>query len=328
MDKILVIDPGKGWGHFVSKMYCYEELSKQLNSKIVFLTKKSTQAEHYLKHSSFCDEVLYLEESKKGFKNLFYNFSSFFKNIKKINKYNFKSCFIFHPSLRYLFIAKLSNIKDIWGLGLKAQNFFLKKNKKLYSSYNSKTVPNDNEALEFVKKITGIESIKYKPFYSYDRNKRDTVGIIIAASGYEKRWSIEHYIEVVDFLKTRGFKKFLIISGLDQKKDEDKIKDRLTHDTDITFSANKKIQEVLPYLEKCIFCIGNDTGFAHLSVNIDVETIIIHGDCEPQYYSNLIHHIDIDNKTERSKDSIHTIQPQKVINKLSNFLNGRDGRVV
>ena len=44
MNKILVIDPGKGWGHFVSKMYCYQKLSEYLNAKIVFLTKRSTQA--------------------------------------------------------------------------------------------------------------------------------------------------------------------------------------------------------------------------------------------------------------------------------------------
>ena len=328
MDKILVIDPGKGWGHFVSKMYCYEELSKQLNSKIVFLTKRSTQAEHYLKYSFFCDEVLYLEESKKGLKNLFYNFSAFFKNIKKINKLNFKSCFIFHPSLRYLFIAKLSNIKDIWGLGLKAQNFFLRKNKKLYLNYNSKTVPHDNEALEFVKKITGVKSVKFKPFLSSEQNKGDIVGVIIAASGYEKRWNIYNYVEVIKFLQSKGFKKFLIISGLDQKHDEDKIREQIPHDINITFSAEKKIQEVLPFLQKCIFCIGNDTGFAHLSINIGINTLIIHGDCPPQYYSNLIHHIDIDNDIERSASSIHTISLNKVIDKLSDFLNRRDGRAV
>ena len=59
MNKILVIDPGKGWGQFVSKMYCYQKLAVHLNSKITFLTKKSTQAEHYLKSLSFCEDVLY-----------------------------------------------------------------------------------------------------------------------------------------------------------------------------------------------------------------------------------------------------------------------------
>lgn len=40
MGKILIIDPGKGWGHFVSKMYCYQEVAKFFNNKIYFLTKK------------------------------------------------------------------------------------------------------------------------------------------------------------------------------------------------------------------------------------------------------------------------------------------------
>ena len=70
MNRILIIDPGKGWGHFVSKMYCYQKLAENLNSKIIFLTKKSTQAEFYLKPSSFCEEIIYLEEPKRGIKNI------------------------------------------------------------------------------------------------------------------------------------------------------------------------------------------------------------------------------------------------------------------
>ncbi len=40
MKKIIIIDPAKGWGHFVSKIYAYRFLSKYLDSKIVFVTKK------------------------------------------------------------------------------------------------------------------------------------------------------------------------------------------------------------------------------------------------------------------------------------------------
>ena len=113
MKKILVIDPGKGWGQFVSKLYCYQKLADYLNSKIIFLTKKSTQAEYYLKSSSFCEEVIYLEEPKKGIKNTLNNIKTSFKNINKINRYNFEACYVFHPSLRYMMIANFSNAKDI-----------------------------------------------------------------------------------------------------------------------------------------------------------------------------------------------------------------------
>ena len=327
MNKILIIDPGKGWGQFVSKMYCYQKLADHLNSKIIFLTKKSTQAEHYLKFTSFCDDVMYMEEPKKGIRNIFSNIKSIIKNIKKINQFQFEKCYVFHPSLRYLFIAYLSNINKIWGLGFKFQNFFLKKNKRFYSSFFSKT-KGDYEALEAVKKITNSHIIDFQPLSSVENSLRDTVGIIIAASGYEKRWATSNYLKLIKFLKEKNYKKFLIISGLDQSKDENLIKEKFSENIDIIFTSDKKISDVIPYLKKCKFCIGNDTGFAHLSVNLDIETLVIQGDCPPQSYSKLLKHVDIESDVIRSPTSIHTIKTEKVLSELSKLLNRRGGRVV
>ena len=327
MNKILIIDPGKGWGQFVSKMYCYQKLADHLNSKIIFLTKKSTQAEHYLKFTSFCDDVIYMEEPKKGIRNIFSNIKSIIKNIKKINQFQFEKCYVFHPSLRYLFIAYLSNINKIWGLGFKFQNFFLKKNKRFYSSFFSKT-KGDDEALEAVKKITNSHIIDFQPLSSVENSLRDTVGIIIAASGYEKRWATSNYLKIINFLKEKNYKKFLIISGLDQSKDENLIKEKFSENIDIIFTSDKKISDVIPYLKKCKFCIGNDTGFAHLSVNLDIETLVIQGDCPPQSYSKLLKHVDIEPDVVRSPTSIHTIKNEKVLDELSKLLNRRGGRVV
>ena len=327
MSRILIIDPGKGWGQFVSKMYCFQKLSEHQNSKVVFLTKKSTQAEYYLENTSFCEKVIYLDEPKKGIGHIIDNIKSLINNINEINKFNFKACYVFHPSLRYLLIANFSNIKQIWGLGFKFQNFFLKKNKKLYLSFFAKT-KGDNEAVEFVKKITNSSKIDYKPLSRIENSLRDTVGIIIAASGNEKRWSIQNYLKVIKFLKEKNYKKFLIISGLDQSKEEELINENFRDTIDATFTADKKINDVIPYLKRCKFCIGNDTGFSHLSVNLDIETMVIQGDCPPQTYSKLLKHIDIDPDVTRSSTSIHTIKAEKVLDKLSNFLNRRGGRVV
>ena len=327
MSRILIIDPGKGWGQFVSKMYCFQKLSEHQNSKVVFLTKKSTQAEYYLEDTSFCEKVIYLDQPKKGIGHIINNIKSLINNINEINKFNFKACYVFHPSLRYLLIANFSNIKEIWGLGFKFQNFFLKKNKKLYLSFFAKT-KGDNEALEFVKKITNTSKIDYKPLSSEENSLRDTVGIIIAASGNEKRWSINNYLKVIKFLKEKNYKKFLIISGLDQSKEEELINQNFRDTIDTTFTADKKINDVIPYLKRCKFCIGNDTGFSHLSVNLDIETMVIQGDCPPQTYSKLLKHIDIESNVTRSSTSIHTIKAEKVLDELSNFLNRRGGRVV
>mgnify|MGYP006423477253 FL=1 len=327
MSRILIIDPGKGWGQFVSKMYCFQKLSEHQNSKVVFLTKKSTQAEYYLENTSFCEKVIYLDEPKKGIGHIINNIKSLINNINEINKFNFKACYVFHPSLRYLLIANFSNIKEIWGLGFKFQNFFLKKNKKLYLSFFAKT-KGDNEAVEFVKKITNASKIDYKPLSRIENSLRNTVGIIIAASGNEKRWSIKNYLKVIQFLKEKNYKKFLIISGLDQSKEEELINENFRDTIDTTFTADKKINDVIPYLKRCKFCIGNDTGFSHLSVNLDIETMVIQGDCPPQTYSKLLKHIDIEPDVTRSSTSIHTIKAEKVLDELSNFLNRRGGRVV
>lgn len=324
MSRILIIDPGKGWGQFVSKMYCFQKLSEHQNSKVVFLTKKSTQAEYYLENTSFCEKVIYLDQPKKGIGHIINNIKSLINNINEINKFNFKACYVFHPSLRYLLIANFSNIKEIWGLGFKFQNFFLKRNKKLYLSFFAKT-KGDNEALEFVKKITNTSKIDYKPLSSEENSLRDTVGIIIAASGNEKRWSINNYLKVIKFLKEKNYKKFLIISGLDQSKEEELINQNFRDTIDTTFTADKKINDVIPYLKRCKFCIGNDTGFSHLSVNLDIETMVIQGDCPPQTYSKLLKHIDIESNVIRSSTSIHTIKAEKVLDELSNFLNRRGG---
>ena len=327
MNRILVIDPGKGWGQFVSKMYCYQKLADHLNSKIVFLTKKSTQAQHYLKSLSFCEDVFYIEESKKGIQHTFFNIKSIIKNIKRINQIHFDSCYVFHPSLRYLFIAYFSHIKEIWGLGFKFQSFFLTRDKKLYLSFFSKT-KGDDEALEAIKKITNSQKIDYQPLASVENSLRDTVGIIIAASGNEKRWAISNYLKIIQFLKEKNYKKFLIISGLDQSKDESLIKEKFIQNTEIIFTSDKKISDVIPYLKKCKFCIGNDTGFSHLSVNLDIETLVIQGDCPPQSYSKLLKHVDIEPDVTRSPTSIHTIKIEKVLDELSKLLNRRGGRVV
>ena len=84
MNRILIIDPGKGWGQFVSKMYCFQKLAEYQNSKVVFLTKRSTQAEYYLRDTTFCDEVIYFDEPKKGIKNIINNIKSLLENINEL----------------------------------------------------------------------------------------------------------------------------------------------------------------------------------------------------------------------------------------------------
>ena len=68
---------------------------------------------------------------------------------------------------------------------------------------------------------------------------------------------------------------------------------------------------MIPYLKKCKFCIGNDTGFAHLSVNLDIETLIIQGDCPPQTYSSQIIETRIDIEPAVNTVNLHQYTQSK-----------------
>ena len=172
------------------------------------------------------------------------------------------------------------------------------------------------EASNFVEKLFNLNKLKFKPMNNFSEDKNLLVGIGIAASELEKRWSKENYLRVIKHL-SKKHKSFLIISGMDQKKDEKYIKENLSnYEVEIIFTSDKKIFEVIPYLLKCKFYIGNDTGFSHLSVNFGIKSYIIYSTSPPQYYSDSIKVIDIDKNIKRSDKCIHTISADKVIESL------------
>jgi len=317
MKKILVIDPGKGWGHFVSKIYAFRALAENLNSKIIILTKESTQAKAYLEKEEFCEKIIYLKGFRGGLKKIFSNIKENLFQIQRIKNLDIETCFIFHPSCRFVFMAYFAKIKNIYGLGYKFQNFFLKKNKKLYNSFFSKCVPNDNEAIRFVEKLFNIEKINFKPMNNYSKDQNSLVAIGIASSEKEKRWSIENYIQIIKHLSKNNFLNFLIISGKDQINEEKYIEENLNNkNINLIFTSKKKINEVVPDILKCKFYVGNDTGFAHLFINYGIKCFIIYGNCVPQYYSKLINVIDKDENIKRSDTSIKTITIKKVLSSI------------
>ena len=121
-----------------------------------------------------------------------------------------------------------------------------------------------------------------------------------------------------------SYRKFLIISGSDQFNEEEIIRKNFDN-LDITFTSEKKIKDIIPHLMKCEFCVGNDTGFAHLSINLNIDTFIIYGDCPPQLYSDLIHPIDIENNIDVSYHKVASamLTDKEFLQKLNDLCNAR-----
>jgi len=320
--KQIVIAPGKGMGNFISMLGCFQTISKKINKKITILTKKNTSAKMYLNDQIFCEEIIYIDESKRGLLNIYYNFHIFLKLVKLLKSLNTEQLYVLHPSKKYVLAGVLARIKKIYAPGYRYQSFFLKKESKYYSNFFCKALDPLIESQELIKKIFKIKSLesgllKFKKLVS-----KNYVAICIATSGFEKQWGIENYLKVFEYLIHKGKNNFIILSGKDQYKIENDLFLSVTKkygNINILKTSEKKMDYIYKILKEADYYIGNDTGISHLAVAMGLHSIIIHGDCPPHNYSNLIHAIDNDKKI-RSKTSIKKILFQKVKNKIDEIL--------
>ena len=312
-----ILAPGKGWGNFVSYISCFKAISKARNTNIFLITKEFSSAKSYLEDQEFVKEFYEIPNNKRGFlKSVKYAY----KLYKVLLRAKLDEIFIFHSSVTLVLICYLANIKNIYAPGIRYQNFFLKKKNKLYENFFSKIIDPVEETKNLTKKILKIDKIDFLPLEHNTTIDEKLAGICIACSGQEKQWGVENYIELINFLIKNNYNKFLLLSGIDQSNLEKIIVRNFSKPIEFIYTSSKTIGEVIPYLKKCKFVIGNDTGFSHLSVAYNKKTFVILGDCPPHSYSNLILPIDKDDAVKRSIDSIKTIKLEKVLNYLKNHL--------
>ena len=312
-----ILAPGKGWGNFVSYISSFKTISKARNKNVILITKEFSSAKSYLEDQKFVKEFYEIPDNKRGF---FKSIKYAFKLYKILSRAKLDEIFIFHSSVTLVLISYLSNIKNIYAPGIRYQNFFLKKKNKLYEKFFSKLIEPVEETNNLTKKILKIEKINFLPLEHNTITDKKLVGICIACSGPEKQWGIDNYIEIINFLIKNNYNKFLLLSGIDQSNLEKNIVNNFSKNIEFIDTSTKTIGEVIPYLKKCKFVIGNDTGFSHLSVAYSKKTYVILGDCPPHTYSNLILPIDKDDDVKRSIDSIKTIKLEKVLNYLNKNL--------
>lgn len=321
----IIIAPGKGMGNFISMIGCFKTISQNINEKVTILTKKSTSAKMYLSNQNFCEEIIYIDENKRGIINIFYNFKLFFKLVFLLKSLNIHKLYILHPSKKYIFVSLFAGINKIYAPGYRFQNFFLPKANKYYKSFFSKPLDPLIETQELIKKIFKIRILD-QGLVTFEKKEKNYIGICIACSGYERQWGIQNYLKVINYLIIRGYKKFIILSGRNQNELENELISKVEQNNQnilLLKTSEKQMIDVYEILKEVFLYIGNDTGIAHLSLALGIKSIIIHGDCPPQNYSNLNNVVDnIENKEDRrSKTSIKKITFDKVKNTIDKVLN-------
>ena len=243
-----------------------QAISKKFKTPVSLLAKDNSKAKDLFADDSHINEIIILEKDMDGVGGMF-------KLTKDLKKRNFDKIFIFNSSLRYNLVARLAGIKSI----------------NQYPLFKSK----DNIVLsakifteDIINKVVSTEPnlIIKKTNNNLDKNfKHLCLGV--SASGPTKRWDINNYIKLAEKINDKIKCKFYIAGG---KNDIDLInKFKNSNVGKNSFSFEKMtIKESLQIISDCDLYIGNDTGWAHISVALKVKALTIFCDSPVAAYGS------------------------------------------
>ena len=159
-------------------------------------------------------------------------------------------------------ISRLAGIKSIYQYPLFRSKDNIVHSAKIFTENVTKKIVSTEPNLIFRRKKNNLN----KDF------KNICLGI--SASGPTKRWGINNYIKLAEEISKKVKCKFFIAGG---KKDIDlinKFKESNVGKNSLSFET-LSIKETLQNISDCDLYIGNDTGWAHISVALKVKALTI-----------------------------------------------------
>ena len=289
--KILIIQPKIGMGDMIIYLPYIHAISKNYKKSVSLLVKENSRAEDLLAEDSHIDEIITLKKEMDGLRGIL-------KLLNELKKKKFDKVFIFNSSLRYNLVSKLAGIKSIYQYPL-----FRTKDNIVHSA----KIFTENVINEIVSSEPNL--IIKKKNNNLDKNFKH-ICLGISASGPTKRWDINNYIKLAEKITEKKKCKFYIAGG---EKDYDLIKkfknSKVGKDS---FSFEKlSIRETLQIISDCTLYIGNDTGWAHISVALKVNALTIFCDSPVLAYG-------------RYSTRMFTIEPEGERNTTTHDTLGKD----
>ena len=253
--KILIIQPKKGMGDMIIYLPYIHAISKNYKKSVSLLVKDNSRAKDLLADDSHIDEIITLKKEMDGLGGIF-------KLLNELKKRNFDKVFIFNSSFRYNLITKLAGIKSIYQYPLFRSKDNIVHSAKIFTENIINEIVSSEPNLIIKKK----DSVLDKNF------KHVCLGI--SASGPTKRWDVNNYIKLAEKLAEKTKCKFYIAGGKKDIELINKFKNSKVGKDSISFE-NLSIKETLQYISDCNLYIGNDTGWAHVSVALKVKALTI-----------------------------------------------------
>ncbi len=253
--QILIIQPKIGMGDMIIYLPYIHAISKKYKKSVSVLVKDNSRAKQLLSDDNHINEIITLEKEMDGVTGIY-------KLSKELKKRNFDKVFIFNSSLRYNLVVRLAGIRSVYQYPLFRSKDNIVLSAKIFTE-------------DTINEIVSTEPnlIIKKDNINFDKNFKH-ICLGISSSGPTKRWDIDNYIKLAEKISGTIKCKFYIAGG---QKDIDLInKFKVSKIGKDSFSFEKlSIKDTLKYISNCDLYIGNDTGWAHISVALKVKALTI-----------------------------------------------------
>lgn len=257
--------------------------SRYKDTYIAFLIEK--ESSDLLSLNPYLNEVIVL--NRERYKNPFYSL----KKIWEVRKSSFDLVIDFFGNPRSAYLSFLSGAKHRVGYDYPFRRYF----------YNM--VIKDDNAPKYAAltrldalKILGIENCEVgldffisdearlfaKRFF--EESKIDPKNLLVSISPTSRRrfrrWALERYARLADWLISQFNAKIILVWGPGERGVVEKIKHFMKKDPIISYET-KNLFELGAILERCNLHMGNDNGTKHIAVAMGKPTITIYGPPSP-----------------------------------------------
>ena len=328
IEKICIVYSHHKLGDLIWQLPYIKAISEHHNKKIDLVVREKTQAKEILKDLNYINTIHYNNFRKK----IFY-WIDVFKLKKIFFTENYTHVYILDKINKPAVAAKLANIKNIIGPGIKRQKKWLTNKNFLddkdwllsYSEQSQKLLKLNNIKIKDIYphievKPSSIEELEIKKFYS---GKKIAFGV----DSFEdyKIWYEENFIELANkFYNEKVFDYIYLVCG----------KDKQHIAKDIIAKSNKnyfidcsdlKLIDIISVIKDSDFFVGNNSGPLNLAAALNIKSFGLFANTAISQlrFSKVIPLVPenyVDNQFIKDREEMKKLTPDKVFFDITNHL--------
>lgn len=236
--KIIIILPYRGIGDLLFHIPFFKGINLKFKNKLIIFTNSANKAKSILKNEKYIKRIEYLNFKREG------QFSNSIDLLKRINREKPDLCILTAPTKRLIIPLLLSKSKE--------KVFFKKEEMRDLSKYITK-----QSKVSFPK-------IKFNKDFSLNYAQQKGMGkIFISIDSHHdtNNWKEIYYIDLIKKLVNLSkIRKIYINFAPSKKNNFNRIIKTFVKSRKISFTYNKKFNDIIKIINNCQYVMGNESG--------------------------------------------------------------------